>query len=106
MWTKRRWRSRLGRIVLPIVTLVVCAYFAHHSLSGPNGWHARTEHMRERDRLLSELDDLQTRNEALARRAALLNGDVLDRDALDEQVRDALGMARADEIVVMVPAER
>ena len=103
MWTKqRRRRWLLRRVVLPVVTIGVCGYFAHHATSGPNGWEARIERLAERERLQVEVARLTAEREAMARRTTLLNGTVIERDVLDERARALLGLAREDEIVVVM----
>ena len=105
MWTKQ-WRRRwpVRRALLPLATIAVCGYFVHHATSGPNGWDARAERIAERQRLQDEVARLTGERERMARRAALLNGTVIERDVLDERARALLGLARDDEIVVMLPA--
>ena len=106
MWT-RQWRRRvpLRRFVLPLVTIGVCAYFGHHATSGPNGWLARAERIEERARLRVELAEIVERRDRVAAQARLLDGEVIERDVLDERARDLLGLSREDEIVLLLPAE-
>ena len=104
MWTRqRRRRLPLRRAILPLVTIGVCAYFAHHATTGPNGWDARVQRLVERQRLQDEVARLTATRERMARRAALLDGSVIERDVLDERARALLGLSREDEIVVMLP---
>ena len=107
MWTKQ-WRRRwpLRRVVLPLVTIGVCGYFAHHATSGPNGWEARGERLAQRARLTEEVAALTFERERMARRTRLLGGTVIERDVLDERARSLLGLTREDEIVVMLRADR
>ena len=103
MWTRqkrRRWSP--VRLVLPAMTVCVCAYFAHHAQHGANGWHARAERIEERDALRMKVAELAAEREAMGRRADLLNGSTIERDVLDERARDLLGLSRADELVVIL----
>ena len=103
MWTRQGRRRPLGRVALVAVTGAVCAYFAHHALSGPNGWPERQARIEARAALQVELAALTERRARMERRTALLDGTVIERDAVDERARELLGVARADEIVVLLP---
>ena len=105
MWSRPKWRRRSQRLILPFVTACVCAYFSHHALNGPNGWHARAERMGKLAKTEAELNALIERRDILRQRAALLNGTDIERDVLDEYARANLGLSRADEIVVMVATD-
>lgn len=104
MQTGQRLRRLFARAVLPLVTLGACAYFGHHATTGPNGWDARATRLEKLATTRAELQALVETREELVRRAALLNGTEIERDVLDEHARAALGLARSDEVVVVLPA--
>ena len=105
MRTRQGRRRPFGRLALVAATALTCAYFAHHATSGPNGWHAREARLAQLDRLRGEVVRLaQVRADAEARNR-LINGVVVERDVVDERARAMLGVARADEIIVLMPSE-
>ena len=104
MWTRQGRRRPLGRVCLVATTLAVCAYFGHHALTGPNGWPEHMARIEKRNALLAEVAALTEKRARLERRTALLDGTIIERDAVDERARALLGVARADEIVVLLPA--
>ena len=103
MWTRQRRARPIGRATLVIATAAICGYFAHHSVGGQHGWVARAERIAERQALGDEIARLAATRASMEARTSLLNGTVIERDVLDERARDLLGVARADEIVVLLP---
>ena len=106
VWTDRRRGRWTGRLVLPAVAALVCAYFVHHSLNGTNGWYAREARLAVLAERQAEAQALADEHERLRRRSSLLNGTTIERDVLDERSRAALGLARPDEVIVMLPNTR
>ena len=104
MWTRQGRRRPLGRLLLVAFTGAACAYFGHHAVSGENGWHERVARIEKREMLRVEVAALTERRMRMERRTALLDGTVIERDAVDERARDLLGVARVDEIVVLFPS--
>lgn len=95
------WRTlSLSRAIVPGALILVCIYFTFTAVQGNNGLFQRIQVQAERDRLQDELARLETqvhRMEILTRR---LSDDYLDLDLLDERVRDVLGYARPDELIL------
>jgi len=92
--------ASLTGIILPVLLLFIGAYFTFTAVQGNYGLFQRVQIEAEVERLQIELADLQAevdRMELLTRR---LSDDFLDLDLLDEQVREVLGYARADEIIL------
>ena len=103
MWTRQGRRRPVGRALLFVATCAACAYFGHHALTGPNGWPERVARLEKLERVKTDVAALTERRRRLERRTALLDGTVIERDAVDERARDLLGVAREDEIVVLFP---
>ena len=103
MWTRQGRRWPIGRALLVGATVAVCAYFAHHAMTGPNGWPAREARMAKVAALQVEIADLADRRAAAESRNKLINGTVIERDLVDERARALLGVAREDEIIVLLP---
>ncbi len=96
----RRTRPAFGVLIFFVICCSLAAYFTFAAVQGDYGLFRRAEIEVEAQKLSVELAQLEqdvARMENLTRR---LSDDYLDLDLLDEQVRDVLGMIRADEIVV------
>ena len=104
MWTRQGRRRPVGRVLLTALTAAACAYFGPHALTGEHGWPERVARIEAREALRAEVAALTERRLRLERRTALLDGTVIERDAVDERARDLLGVAREDEIVVLFGA--
>ena len=100
MWTKHHKERKLGRFVLPLITVALLSYLGYHSVNGELGLIA-TEHF-ERQRLdrLAELERLTVKRQALERQVQLLSDGSLEKDMLDEIARYQLNVSRDDEIVI------
>lgn len=93
-------RRGFGGVIYLILAFGLGVYFTFAAVQGEYGMFARiainaeaAELMDERDRLASELAEMQN----LTRR---LSDDYLDLDLLDQQTRDVLGYMRSDEIAI------
>lgn len=90
----------LTRAIVPGLLMLVGIYFTFTAVQGNNGLFQRIQVEAERDRLTAELARLQgqvAQMEILTRR---LSDDYLDLDLLDERVRNVLGYARPDEVIL------
>ena len=97
-------RTQTGYNLTPLIVFATAftlgAYFTFAAVQGDYGLFRRAEIVDEADKLRAERDALKAevaRMENLTRR---LSDDYLDLDLLDEQARDILGLARADEMIV------
>ncbi|MEX3015847.1 septum formation initiator family protein [Gymnodinialimonas hymeniacidonis] len=95
------WRTlSLTRAIVPGMLFLIGFYFTFTAVQGNNGLFQRIQVEAERDRLEDELARLEAqvdRMEILTRR---LSDDYLDIDLLDERVRNVLGYARPDELIL------
>jgi cell division protein FtsB len=90
----------LSRAIVPGALILVGIYFTFAAVQGNQGLFQRIQVQAERDRLQEELTRMEgqvARMEILTRR---LSDDYLDLDLLDERVRDVLGYARPDELIL------
>ena len=90
----------LTRAIVPGLLMLVGIYFTFTAVQGNNGLFQRIQVEAERDRLTAELERLQgqvAQMEILTRR---LSDEYLDLDLLDERVRNVLGYARPDEVIL------
>jgi len=90
----------LTRAIVPGLLMLVGIYFTFTAVQGNNGLFQRIQVEAERDRLTAELARVRgqvAQMEILTRR---LSDDYLDLDLLDERVRNVLGYARPDEVIL------
>ncbi len=96
-------RARARQIVGPVLGFTLCAYFAYHLVEGDRGllalWDLQTQ-VRDAKATLAKL---RAERDPLARRVALLQGNHIDRDFLDERVRAVLNDGAPGEIVIYYP---
>ncbi len=101
MWTKHHKKRKIGRFVLPAITVAFLSYFGYHCIHGDYGLTAtesfRAAAHRARTRTCRALT---AKREHLEKEVALLSDGSLDKDMLDEKARYQLNMSRADEIVI------
>ena len=100
MWTKHHKKRKLGRFVMPLITVAFLSYFGYHSVHGDYGLRATEKFDRQRVERQAKLDDLTEKRQILEREVALLSDGSMERDMLDEKARFGLNMSRADEIVI------
>ncbi|MEO0390677.1 MAG: septum formation initiator family protein [Pseudomonadota bacterium] len=93
-------RPALGTFLFFGLAFALALYFTFAAVQGEYGLFQRAQIEAEARTLQEDLDAVQAevaRMENLTRR---LSDDFLDLDLLDEQAREMLGMARADELVI------
>jgi cell division protein FtsB len=76
-------------------------YLCYHAFNGERGLYALLKENRKLELLEQDLAQVQTQRHNLERDVRLLRTESLDLDMLDEQVRGNLGLAGADEVVVL-----
>ena len=106
MSTRQRKRSKVKPLLAPAASLVALAYFAYHAVEGEYGLSALNRLSEREAQLAAELATLQASRAALDERVALLRPESLDRDMIDERARQALNLARPEDIVIFRPARR
>ncbi|MCP8893441.1 septum formation initiator family protein [Shinella daejeonensis] len=100
MWTRHHKKRKLGRLVLPAITVAFLSYFSYHSIHGDFGLNAMEAFERQRVERQSRLDVLVRQRRMLEKEVALLSDGSLERDMLDERARYALNMSRVEEIII------
>lgn len=100
MWTRHHKKRRLGRFVMPAITVAFMSYFGYHSLHGSYGLKATEAMEVTRVQKLQVLNELNQQRVKLEKQVRLLSDGSLDKDMLDEQARAALNISKVNEIVI------
>ena len=96
-------RRQAGQVVVPVLAIVLLAYFAYHAIQGDRGlfaWMALNQQLKQTHALA---DAVAAQRAELENRVQRLSSASLDPDLLDERVRAMLNFARQDEVVIMIP---
>lgn len=93
-------RAPVGVLLYFAGSLMLGLYFTFAAVQGDYGVFKRAEIEAERQALQEELALVQAEVAGLENLTRRLSDTYLDLDLLDEQVRDMLGMVRADEVVI------
>ena len=101
MSTRQKKNSLAPRLLLPLVCLLISAYFFHHAINGRYGLTSHKEAEATTLKLQYQLAELTKQRETLAQRVSLLKNGSIEKDMLDEQARYHLNLLREDEVVIM-----
>lgn len=100
MWTRQYKKRRIGRFVMPAITVAFLSYFGYHSVHGEYGLEATKKFQAQKAEREQKLAVLQVKRKALERQVQLLSDGSIEKDMLDEEARSQLNMSKADEIVI------
>src|SRR4051812_40182816 len=89
------------RLVFGVLACAVVGYFAFHAFNGDHGIFAAARYEARVAGLKAQLAGLKAQREELERRTALLKGESLDPDMLEEQARETLNLAHPRDVMVM-----
>ena len=93
-------RRSLRRAVTPCLGICALLYFCYHTVQGERGVIAYLRLSTQLERTEMALRDSGEAREVLARQVGLLRPENLNRDMLDEQARQILGLAHPNDIVI------
>jgi cell division protein FtsB len=100
-------RTRLRRLGVPLalyaVSGAVSAYFVWHAVNGQRGLKTSLDYGRQIAELQADLDRLNGERQRWSRKIALVKGEAIDRDVLEEQSRILLGRSHKYDLVVLNP---
>ena len=99
--TRQRKNNPFARLAVPAICSLLIAYFLFHAWSGRYGIEAMRQLEEERTRLEFELVRIKEQRAALEARVMLLRDGTIEKDMLDEQARQMLGLVGSDEIVIL-----
>ena len=92
--------AMIKRAALPALAVMIIANFAGYAIGGSNGLLAWGDYRRSLSVREAELVKLEATRDRMAHRAKLLDPRNADPDLADELVRNDLGLARPDEVIV------
>jgi cell division protein FtsB len=100
-----RLRAILRSLVIPLslyaLSGLVASYFVWHGVNGERGLKASAEYETQLAELRNELDGLKAEHERWDRKIALIRGDEVDADLLEDEVRSKLGKVHKNEVVIL-----
>lgn len=96
-------RSLLFPALLYCAAGLAAGYFVWHGINGQRGLKAGEEYAERLAELDREHAGLVAERKQWERRIALLRGETIDADMLDEQARVTLGRVHHNEVVILAP---
>lgn len=97
-------RRRLRAILFPLILLSVsgplAGYFVWHAINGQRGIKAKEEYLAQMEVLNGERRALQQEKTSLERRIAMLRGESVDREIIEEEARTVLGRVHKNDVVI------
>ncbi len=103
MVIRQRFRAILFTLLLYGVSSASVSYFLWHANNGERGLKTNDEFARKISELEQNLRSLKAEHEFWDHKISLLNGQMIDRDLLDEEARYRLGRAAKNDLVVFLP---
>lgn len=102
-----RLRILVRSLVLPLclysVAGVIGAYFVWHGVNGQRGLKAGEEYEQKLAELHMERNLLKLQRMHWESRIALVKGEKVDADLLEEQARKTLGRVHRNDVVILLP---
>lgn len=98
-------RSLLLPMALYCAAGTIAAYFVWHAVNGRRGLKTGEEYEQKLAQLRMERDLLKLQRLQWESRIALIKGEKIDADILDEEVRKGLGRVHKNELVILLTPE-
>lgn len=93
-------RRGLRRAITPCLGFCALLYFGYHTVQGERGIIAYLRLNAQLEKTEMALIESNATRDILSRRVQLLRPEFLDRDMLDEQARQSLGMSHPDDLII------
>jgi len=94
-------RRRARYAVVPLICTSVLGYFGYHAVQGDRGISAWVSLGQQIKGVEAQIAVNKSEHDRLEHRVSLLRSDGLSRDMLDERSREVLGLAHADELIIL-----
>lgn len=101
MITRQKKRTNRGRLIAPVLSLIVFGYFGTHAYTGQYGIRSQIKLEERTVELQQSLRQATKKRIDLEKRVALLRNGTIEKDMLDEQVRRNLGFVNFNDIVLL-----
>jgi cell division protein FtsB len=98
--------SRLRSVLPAAICLCVIAYFGYHSIQGRHGLLSYFQYKADLVELRQMADARAAERADLDRRVAALDPKGVDRDYLDQKVREGLGFVDPNELIIPLEPSR
>lgn len=98
-------RSLILPVMLYCVAGAVASYFVWHGVNGQRGLKTGEEYEQKLAQLWQERDLLRFQRMQWEARIALIKGEKIDADVLEEETRKRLGRVHKNEVVILMPPE-
>ncbi len=95
-------RRLLFSLMLVSIAGMVTSYFIWHAVHGQRGLKTGEEYEQKLTQLKFERDMLKMQRMQFERRLALIKGEKVDADILEDEVRKTLGRVHKNEVVVLM----
>jgi cell division protein FtsB len=94
-------KRRFAQIVLPVMGLGALAYLGYHLFEGDRGLKASWSVEQRLAKAEAERKALTAERRTIESRVGLLREGSLDRDMLDERLRQMLNLVQANDVVIL-----
>ena len=94
-------RRRARHAVVPLICTSVLGYFGYHAVQGDRGMSAWVNLGQQIKGVEAQIAVNKTVLDRMEHRVSLLRSNGLSRDMLDERSRQVLGLAHADELIIL-----
>ncbi|MBT3703833.1 MAG: septum formation initiator family protein [Alphaproteobacteria bacterium] len=94
-------RRRACYAVVPLICTSVLGYFGYHAVQGDRGMSAWVNLGQQIKGVEARIAVNKSELDRLEHRVSLLRNSGLSRDMLDERSREVLGLAHADELIIL-----
>jgi len=95
-------RARARHVLGPILGAVLIVYITYHAVQGDRGLIAYWQLVHQVEQATIVAADMGSARKIIANRVALLSSTAIDRDMLDERVRDMLGYSGPGEVIILL----
>lgn len=102
MVTHRRRRAILTALGLYAFAALYIGYFAINAFTGAHGLRAQKDLDQRLAHMQSELTELKAQRTRWQRRVALLRGDQIDPDLLDERAHALIGLVDPRDVIMLL----
>ena len=92
--------QRARDIAAPLLATCVVVYIGFHAIQGERGLVTWLQLSQQIEQTRTALALSRGEERKLAHRVALMHGDSLDPDLLDERARDVLNLAHPDDLII------